>query len=142
MLGVDLGDKRTGLAVGDRETGIVSPVGLIEQPMRGGDDGAALVDAIIEAVRGFDAERVVVGLPMNMDGTEGQRAKLVREFGAGLDRALEEAGFEGVVYHDERLTSVDADWAMSGSGLTHKQKKLRRDALAAVALLRDYMGLG
>ncbi|MCH7792341.1 MAG: Holliday junction resolvase RuvX, partial [Planctomycetes bacterium] len=42
--------------------------------------------------------------------------------------------------HDERLTSVDADWAMAGSGLTHGQKKSRRDALAAAAILRSFLG--
>ncbi len=136
LLGVDLGDKRTGLAVGDRETGIVAPIGLLEHPMRGSDDGAALVRGIVDAAGEYDVDGVVVGLPLHMDGTEGQRVRLVRGFGVRMEAALDLP----VTYHDERLTSVDADWAMAGSGLTHKQKKLRRDALAAVALLRDYMG--
>ena len=137
LLGVDLGDKRTGLAVGDMETGIVAPVGLLEHPMRGTDDGAALLFAIERAVCTYDIDGVVLGLPLHMDGTVGRRAELVRAFGGRLEGALDVP----ISYQDERLTSVDADWAMAGTGLTHKQKKGRRDALAAAALLRDFMGL-
>lgn len=136
-LGVDLGDKRTGLAVGDRETGIVSPVGLIEKPMQGSDGGAALRTEILSAAQAYDADALVLGLPLNMDDTEGPRAKLVRAFGDALAKETELA----IEYFDERLTSIDADWAMAGSGMTHKQKKQRRDALAAAAMLRGYMGL-
>lgn len=137
-LAIDLGDKRTGLAVGDSITRLASPVGTLEVPIdrRGGED---LLDAIVRAIDEQIGERspgeLVLGLPMNMDGTEGPRAKLVRAFG---ERLAQRTG-RTIHYQDERLTSVAADWSMARSGLTHKQKKARRDALAAAALLKDFL---
>ena len=135
LLSIDLGDRRTGIAVGDTFTGLASPIGVIELPMSEGERGRALVDALAKAARENEANALVVGLPYNMDGTEGPRAKIVRAFAA---RVTEATGLE-THFQDERLTSAEADWAMAGSGLTHKGKKRRRDALAAAAILRDYL---
>ncbi|MBA4029005.1 MAG: Holliday junction resolvase RuvX [Planctomyces sp.] len=134
LMAIDLGDKRTGLAVGDTVTGLVSPAGALLVPIarRGGAD---LLGAIAQAVDRHGPARLVVGLPLNMDGTEGPRAKAVRAFAQRLASAT---GLE-VDLRDERLTSADADWAMARSGLTHGQKKSRRDALAAAAILRDHL---
>ncbi|MDX2118728.1 MAG: Holliday junction resolvase RuvX [Planctomycetota bacterium] len=167
---IDLGDKRTGLAVGDAMTRLATPLEVLEVPIdRNGGD--ALLDAIERAVvaqlgrtsgaadgagvaggatpdaaaarGGFgggsftrgSAGELVVGLPMNMDGSEGQRAKLVRAFAARIGART------GRVIHffDERLTSADADWAMARTGMTHKQKKERRDAIAAAVILRGFL---
>jgi len=78
---------------------------------------------------------LVIGLPLNMDGTEGPRAKLVRSFAVLLETRTARV----VHMQDERLTSANADWNMAGSGLTHKQKKSRRDALAAAEILKDFL---
>ncbi len=133
---IDLGDKRTGIAVGDDVTRLASPVGVLEIA-RERDGGRALLDAIERAIgeQLGTGDEVVVGLPINMDDTEGPRAKLVREFAVRLGERT------GRVVHlyDERLSSVQADWDMGQSGLTHKQKKARRDALAAAAVLRDFL---
>ena len=137
---IDLGDKRTGLALGDAITRIVSPLDVLEVPIdqRGGE---ALLDAIAAAIRDhlgdspYAKGELVVGLPLNMDGSEGPRAKLVRAF---ADRLAQRCP-RPLHFQDERLSSADADWHMARSGLTHKQKKLRRDALAAAAILRDYL---
>ena len=86
---VDLGDRRTGLAVEEH-----------------------------------DPDAIVVGLPVNMDGTEGDRAKIARVFGA----ALQERTGRPVEYQDERLTSFSAEQTLARSGRTHKQKKQIRDA--------------
>jgi putative Holliday junction resolvase len=118
--------------VGDEASGIVSPAGVIERPV---EQEAALVAEIERAAKGHDAEALVVGLPLNMDGSEGPRATLARALGERIGAAASLP----VHFFDERLTSVDADWAMSQSGLTHKQKKARRDALAAAAILRDFL---
>jgi len=145
-LAIDLGDKRTGLAVGDDLTRVVSPMGAVEVPVER-QDGEALLDAVAAAVlehlgppvRGGAGAEVVVGLPLNMDGSEGPRAKQVREFAARLAARTGRA----VRLQDERLSSAEADWAMARSGLTRGQKKARRDALAAAAILKDYLaGLG
>lgn len=131
-LAIDLGDRRTGLASGDDESGIVSAVGVIELPMKPGD---ALLDALLKAASEHEPDELVVGLPYNMDGSEGSRAKLVRVF---VERLIAQVNLP-VRYQDERLTSVQADWEMARSGMTHKQKKQKRDALAAAAILRDYL---
>lgn len=137
LLCIDLGDRRTGLAAGDDVTGIVSPTGLIDIPIEAGG-GGALLAALVRAVTEHEPDRLVIGLPLNMDGSEGARAKLVRAFGARIAGQLT----MDVVYHDERLSSDSADESMARSGLTHKQKKARRDALAACAILRDYLSSG
>lgn len=131
---IDLGDKRTGLAVGDTVTGLVSPLDVLEVPVTR-NNGADLLAAISKAVAEHGPRTLVVGLPYNMDDTEGPRAKSVRAF---ADRIAKATGLP-IHFQDERLTSADADWTMAQSGLTHGQKKARRDALAAAAILRDYL---
>jgi len=135
-LAIDLGDKRTGLASGDSITRIVTPLEVLEVSIaaRGGEE---LLGAIARKVREHlgDSGTLVVGLPLNMDGSEGQRAKSVRAFTARIATAT---GLP-TVFQDERLTSVEADWSMARSGMTHREKKERRDALAAAVLLRDHL---
>ncbi len=145
LIAIDLGDKRTGLALGDTITRIASPAGLIETAITE-RDGEALLDALDRAVTelvGTSPARLIIGLPINMDGTEGPRAKLVRAFGARLAGRLA-AGSAGrpareIVFHDERRSSMAADERMAQTGLTHKQKKQRRDAIAAAAILQSYL---
>jgi putative Holliday junction resolvase len=138
-LALDLGDKRTGVAMGDRQSRLVTPLRVIDTPLAAGM-GEALVREIVrvcaEAFGERDPGEVVIGLPLNMDGTEGPRAKLTREFAARVESALGRK----VHLFDERLTSVEAEWGLAQSGLTHKEKKLRRDSLAAAAILRDFLG--
>jgi putative Holliday junction resolvase len=142
-LAVDLGDARTGLALGDDQTRIVSPVGVVEIA-RDAAGGQALLDALVKATDdalGPPGRRrdvaLLVGLPLNMDGTEGPRAALTRAFAA----RLAERTALPVHFHDERLSSAEADWRMARSGLTRGQKKARRDALAACAILSDFLGV-
>ena len=138
FIAIDLGDARTGLAIGDAITRVVSPMDVIEcsASLCGGEALLDLVQRAIDAaVSPRAACELVVGLPMNMDGTEGPRAKLVR---AWAERLASRTG-RRVHLQDERLTSSEADWSMARSGLTRKQKKERRDALAAAAILRDFL---
>lgn len=134
FLCVDAGERRTGLAIGDNATGIVTPLDVLDVP-RDREAGAALLRAVLDAARAHGADALVVGLPLNMDGTEGPAARRTR----GLGAALEAASGLPVAYQDERLTSAAADWSMARSGLTRGQKKQRRDAIAAAAILRDYL---
>lgn len=137
-LGIDLGDKRTGISLGDVQTRLVSPVEVIEIPMHLAG-GGPLIEAIVRAYERLIGPTapgaLVVGLPLNMDGTEGKQAKVVRSFGARVKARLARE----VYFQDERLTSVEADWTMARSELTRNQKKERRDALAAAAILRDFL---
>lgn len=135
ILAVDIGDKRTGLAVGDDETRTSLPLEVIERPFAGPGTGGSLLEAIAEAAASQNAHLIVLGLPLNMDGTDNASTKRVRAF---ADRIAARTRLP-VDFQDERLTTADADWTMAQSGLTHKQKKERRDALAAAAILRDYL---
>lgn len=146
-LAIDLGDKRTGLALGDRVTRLVSPLETIEVPMSIAD-GSALLHALAKAVEEqIGVTRIVqgakqpprgalvVGLPLNMDGTENPRTRHIRAFAARLG---ERTGLE-VFFQDERLTTEEAHWQMKRTGMTRQQKKERRDALAAANILRDFL---
>lgn len=135
---IDLGDARTGLAAGDSITRIASPLKVLEVPSSA-DGGGALLEAIareVESMFGDGAGDLVVGLPLNMDDTEGPRAKGVRAF---AQRIASRTG-RTIHFQDERLSTASADWTMARSGLTRGQKKAKRDALAAAAILRDFLG--
>ncbi|MCL4741936.1 MAG: Holliday junction resolvase RuvX [Phycisphaerales bacterium] len=136
---IDLGDRRTGLAVGDDATRIASPVAVLELAIDA-RQGGTLLDAIARAVDEHLGARdeIVVGLPLNMNGTDGPRAAMVRAFAA---RLAERTG-RTVRLHDERLSTAAADWSMARTGMTHRQKKERRDALAAAAILKDFLAAG
>ncbi len=137
-LSIDLGDKRTGIATADSIVRIASPVAVLEVPIAQ-REGEALLDAIVGIIDQFwtprDAGELVVGLPLNMDGTEGPRSKLVRDFAARIATRTKRP----IHFFDERLSSVDADWKMSQSGFTHGQKKARRDAIAAAGILDGFL---
>jgi putative Holliday junction resolvase len=128
FLAFDLGEKRSGVAAGDDVTCIVSPVQVIQStpPVR--------MDALLKVIATHKPDAIVIGVPLNMDDTEGPAARAARAVGAEL------ASRSGLPVHfqDERLTTYAADQAMAQSGRTHKRKKELRDALAAVEILRDY----
>jgi putative Holliday junction resolvase len=97
--------------------------------------GPELLQAIERAVREHAPDALVMGLPLNMDGTEGPAAKDARAFAEQVQQRC------GLVVHlqDERLTSFEADQRMARSGRTRGEKKELRDALAAAALLEDFL---
>ena len=137
-LAIDPGGKRTGLALGDRETGLVSPAlcppfapnGVIHHANDA--ERLALLRKVIDREM---PDAVVLGLPLHMDGSVGAQAAKSE----ALAKRLGELTGLTVHLQDERLTSAAADEVMAGTGLTHKQKKARRDALAACAVLRDFL---
>lgn len=132
-LAVDLGAKRTGLAAGDDVVGLVQPVEVLSVPR-----GPALLDALARAVERHGPDALVIGLPLNMDGTEGGATADVRAFGAALAGRVELP----VHFHDERLSSFEADQRMARSGRTHRGKRALRDALAACAILEAFLARG
>lgn len=133
-LGVDPGTKRIGLAIGEAESGVVTPLDVLTaRPV-----AAENVRGILEVAREYEPAGIVVGLPLNMDGTEGPQAKHSRLLAAALQRATTLP----VILHDERLTSFAADQRLTGRDLTRKQKKVRQDAMAAAALLQSFFERG
>ncbi len=129
-LAIDLGDKRTGLAVGDDETGLATPAATLPVTL-----GPALVEAIVRMIRDHEVDTLVLGLPLNADGSEGPRAKGTRQFGLTLQAATDVPIF----YQDERLTTYAADQRLARTGRTHRQKKAARDAIAAAEILQDFL---
>jgi putative Holliday junction resolvase len=133
LLGVDYGTVRVGLAVSDPDRKIAFP--LTTYTRRGRDADAAWFRdlAAREAVTGL-----VVGLPVHTSGREGQKAAEARAYGAWL------ATVTGLpaAFFDERFTTVLAESALWEAGLTHKQRKARRDRVAAQMLLQAYLDAG
>ena len=133
LLGVDYGEVRIGLAISDPDRKIAFPLATHE---RGGPakDAAYFRSLVAEEWVGG----LVVGLPVHLDGHEGQSASKARAFGAWLG---ETTGLP-VVFWDERFTTVEAESALWDAGLTHKKRKARRDRVAAQILLQAYLDAG
>lgn len=130
IMSVDYGDVRTGLAVCDKNEILASPVCVIND-----SDRSSLINKIISAAAGRKAEMFVVGLPRNMDGSEGFRAEACREFAKELS---EMSGLETQMY-DERLTTVSAHNALNMTDTRGKKRKAVIDAVSAVMILEDFM---
>ena len=127
---IDPGDKRTGFAVGDDITRIASP---LEIATTSSDD--ARLAAILRVIEENEPGELVIGLPLNMDGSEGPQAKKTRT----LAQQIEQRTGLRVHLFDERLTSYAAESQLSEMDLTRGEKKQRRDALAAAVILRDFL---
>lgn len=129
--GVDYGTKRIGLAVGDDVTRIASPVTTVDTAGSITQQAAA----VRRAAQSYDFDAWVVGLPLNMDDTEGPSAKAARAFGEAL---ADQSGLP-VFYMDERLSSHAATELLLPAELTRKKKKARVDRVAAQVLLQSFL---
>ena len=127
-LAVDYGNKRTGLAVCDRDETMASPLSVIHQPVR-------VIPTIVEVVASDRIDGIVIGLPLNMDDSEGFQSKRVREFGKLLSQKVEVPIF----FHDERLSSFSASEKLAAMSLTRSRKKKRLDAVAAAEILEGFL---
>ena len=133
ILAIDPGVKRLGLAISDPDRKIASPLTNYtrKDPTQ---DARYLLDIVTQEEVG----QLVVGLPVHLSGREGVQAEAARRLGAWL------ATLTGlpVTYWDERFTSVEAESALWEAGLTHKQRKARRDQVAAQFILQAYLEAG
>lgn len=130
ILSVDYGDVRTGIAVCDKNEFLASPVCVIKER-----NAQLLAEKIALLCTEYKAEEIAMGLPKNMDGSEGFRADACREFGA----MLAEKTALNVVFRDERLTTVSAYTFMNMSDTRGKKRKDTVDAVSAVIILEDYL---
>ena len=131
IIAIDYGDARTGVAVSDL-TGTLAGEALTIQEW----NAEKLAQRLAFFARERDAEKFVLGLPKNMDGTEGPRAEKAREFAALLREAT---GLEARLW-DERLSSIEAHAILSANGKREKKHKKTVDALAAALILEAYLG--
>ena len=130
IMGIDYGDARTGIAISDLLCSIVGSSQVI--PSR---NTQKAIDDIVRIARENSVGEMVVGLPKNMDGTEGPRAALCREFAALVENAT---GLP-VVLWDERRTTVEAHNILSEHNYHGKKRKNTVDAVAASLILEGYL---
>jgi len=130
ILGVDIGEKRVGVAISD-ELGIAAhPLETIAQTT-----DEALIEKLKASARENGVTRIVVGLPLNMNGSLGDSANKILDF---VERLKEKTGLD-VVTWDERLTSVEAEKLLLGLDKSRKKRKTLSDEVAAVLILQAYM---
>ena len=129
VLALDIGDKRVGVAVSDPRGRVATPVKVL--------DASAIRDphAVASLVEEYEAECVVIGLPLSLDGEEGPQAQRVRKIGARLAQGLRVE----VEYADERMSSVQAKRALREGGLAERAQRGRVDMLAAAIFLQGYL---
>ena len=129
-LGLDVGEKRIGVALSDETAVLASPLTTLTRT--GARKDAA---AVAELAGHHEVAAVVVGLPLNMDGTRGPQAEKVLSFVEALRRRL---GVP-VLPRDERLTTVEADERLREAGLDWRERKRVIDQTAAVVILQEYL---
>lgn len=130
ILGVDLGKARTGVAVCDKSELLASPVEVVNEHNR-----ERLLARVAQLAKERRAEQIVVGLPRNMDGSEGESAQNARAFGAEL---AETTGLP-VDFSDERGTTITAHGFLNETNTRGKRRKATVDAVAATIILQDYL---
>lgn len=129
-LGIDLGRARIGLALADEVLRTARPHATV---VRRSD--AADLAAIAEVAREFEVSRAVVGLPLNMDGSEGAAARFARGFADKLGAAL---GVP-VELHDERLSTFEAEARLRARGVRARDQRAEVDAEAAAVILQGWL---
>lgn len=129
-MGVDYGDKRIGIALTDLLCIISSPFEVYQNV---GEEDA--LNHLNELIRKYDVDEIAMGLPLNMDGTEGERALIHRDFGEKLEKL---SGVK-VNYVDERLTSAEAEDILIASGVRREKRKELIDKISAQIILQTYI---
>lgn len=130
ILAVDYGDARTGLAVCDRTELISTPLEQIEEKSMN-----KVAAAVVQKSQELDVGMIVIGLPRNMDGTEGGRATKTRKMGGIVEAAVEIP----VKFWDERRTTVTAAAQLSEAGTFGKKRKAKLDSVSAAVILDSFL---
>ncbi len=130
IVAVDLGKARTGIAVCDKTEFLASPYKVIEEKYQ-----PKILEKVAEAVKETKAEIVVVGLPKNMDGSEGESAQNARTFATELEALT---GLK-VYLQDERCTTVTAHNYLNNTNTRGKKRKAVVDSVAATIILQDFL---
>lgn len=130
IMSVDYGDVRTGIAFCDKNEFLASPHSVIKETYL-----PKLVDKICEAAKKGSAEKIIVGLPRNMDGTYGYRCEECKALG----KLIQEKAALPVDYQDERLTTVIAHSFLSDNNVRGKKRKEQVDAVSASVILQSYI---
>jgi putative Holliday junction resolvase len=135
VLAIDHGHKRTGFACTDALRLAVTPL----EPFRGPGDSAELLRCVRQLLAERDIDTLVLGWPLNMDGSAGKQTETVERFANALAREFPEVA---VVRYDERLTTKAAEDLLREAGLRGREARARRDSMSALVLLRDWISSG
>jgi putative holliday junction resolvase len=129
-MGLDVGERRVGVAIGDELGMISSPLTIVQ---RRDGDLAELRD--LAMAKGVD--RLIIGLPTGLSGREGPQATIVRQFAAALGATIEPE--IRIIFWDERLTTAVAERTLQESGAWRRRRKGDIDAVAAAVILQGYL---
>jgi putative Holliday junction resolvase len=134
-LALDVGDRRIGVAVGDEASRIAKPLTVIHRSSRVDD-----VSRIAELVREQGAGALVIGHPLNADGTVGPQAEHIERYARALIEELQAKGLDlpGILW-DEYGSTQRAQEAMIAGGRGAKRRRARIDAVAAAVILQEYL---
>ncbi len=130
ILGLDIGKRRTGVAISDELALVATGLRTIKAPGRG-----KLIKIIRGIIDEYDVGEVVMGLPLNLDGTEGAKAAEVRRFAEALERA---AGLK-VIFWDERFSTVAVTRVLVEADISRAKRKDVVDKVAAAYILQGYL---
>lgn len=130
ILAIDYGDARIGLALSDESETLASPIGTYKSQSMRKD-----IDYIAALAKEKQAGLIVLGLPVNMDGSLGERANKTKSFGTVLERV---SGIR-IVYKDERLTTVSAERTLIECNMRREKRKQVIDTLSAQIILQSYL---
>ena len=132
-MGLDIGDKRIGVALSDPDGILASPLTIINRREERLD-----IEAITNIVNQHQVKQIIIGLPRSMDGSIGKQAEKVQAFTQRLCQYTEVP----VEFRDERLSTVSAKRLMQAVNTKKTRKKARYDAIAAAIILQDYLDEG
>lgn len=130
IMAVDLGEARTGIAICDKTEFLASPVGVIHDK-----DPDSILQKVVAATKEYDVKMVVIGHPVNMDGTCGERAQLCEQFSKKL---AEEISIP-VRLWDERQSTLEATKYLNETNTRGKKRKKVIDQVAATIILESFM---
>ena len=133
IMGLDFGSKTVGVVISDSRLVIAQPLEIVRR--KEANKLRQTLARIEELIVEYEVEELVLGLPLNMNDTEGERVLLTREFKEKLERRT---GLP-VVMWDERLTTVEADNAMMEAGIRRENRKEYVDKIAAALILQSYL---
>jgi len=131
ILGLDVGDRTVGVAASDLLLMTAQGVETIRRETLEKD-----LSRLDELMREYDAVRLVVGLPRNMNGTEGERCDIVRAFAEEVQKKRPDAE---IIFWDERLSTVAAAKSLISADVSRKKRKKVIDKMAAVFILQGYL---
>ena len=130
LIGLDVGTRTIGIAIGFPENHLTQPICTLKRQSVKKD-----VPKILEICRQQKITSVVVGLPLELDGTEGRSARLARQIGDEIQASTQ----YDVFYQDERFSTVEATHRLREAGKNAKQQRDMIDQVAAMVILEDYM---